>query len=155
MNSGAKMIMIAQNWSESQMQQKSSDWVWVQPRPALNDIFTMLTQKSEMFYTVDSRRAIEIVQLQTLAWAWAGGLASSLQASRFGISAYVGGRTTAWLQISAKAWPACILVGLINFFHPCFMSHKLDFASISLKYVVVLSFTLQLTLSLDIIRPKQ
>ena len=72
-------IMIAQNWSEPQMQQKSSDWVWVQPRPALNDIFTMLTQKSEMFYTVDSRRAIEIVQLQTLAWAWAGFKSSSFK----------------------------------------------------------------------------
>ena len=42
------------------------------------------------------------------------GLASSLQASRFGISAYVGGRTNAWLQISAKV------------LHPCRLNQKLS-----------------------------
>ena len=50
------------------------------------------------------------------------GLASSLQASRFGISAYVGGRSNAWLQISAKA---CTLVGLIKNCPPLFVPNYL------------------------------
>ena len=87
-------------------------------------IFSQCCLKRVRYFarTVDSRRAIEIVQLQTLAWAWAGGLASSLQASRFGISAYVGGRTTAWLQISAKA---CTFVGLVKNCPPLFVPNYL------------------------------